>query len=55
MTLWQKGLLIFFISGLINTVLINANVGGIPRELMRLMILMGLAIFIVGLFRRKKG
>lgn len=54
MTLWQLGLLIFLLAGALNAVFINLDIGGIPRELARLSILAGLAIFIVGLIKRKK-
>ena len=54
MTLWQIGLVIFIAAGAINAVLINLQIGGLPRELARLSILTGLVILIVGLFKRKK-
>ena len=54
MTLWQIGLLIFILGGLINTLLMRASVGGLPRELARLSILIGLIVLVVGLFKRKK-
>jgi hypothetical protein len=55
MTLWQIGLIIFIASGVINTVLMNLEIGGILRELTRLSVLVGLVLFAVGLFRRKKA
>ena len=54
MTLWQIGLLVFILGGLMNTVLMKASVGGLPRELSRLSVLVGLVILVVGLFKRKK-
>lgn len=54
MTLWQIGLLIFILGGLVNTILMKAGIGGPLRELSRLSILVGLVILILGLFRRKK-
>lgn len=53
MKLWKKGLLIVIIGGLINTILMKNGIGGIGRELARLSILIGFAIFFIGLFRRK--
>ncbi len=52
MKLWQKGLLVFLIGGIINAVLIKYGVGGIVRELMRLVILAGLGIMIYGFIKR---
>ena len=54
MKLWQIGLILFILAGLINTILINAAIGGLPRELARLSILVGLVLLTVGLVKRKK-
>ena len=54
MKFWQIGLIIFLLAGAVNAVFVNFDVGGLPRELARLSILAGLAIFIVGLIKRKK-
>ncbi len=52
--LWQIGLIVFILGGLINSVLIRAGVGGILRELMRLSVLAGLVLFVIGLIKRSK-
>ncbi len=49
--LWQVGLIVFILGGLVNAVLIRAGIGGLLRELMRLVILSGLGIFIFGLVK----
>lgn len=54
MTLWQIGLLIFILSGIISSFLVHFSIGGPIRELARLSVLIGSVIFIVGLFKRKK-
>ena len=54
MTLWQIGLIIFIAGGVLNAILINLEVGGLFRELTRLLILSGLVIFVIGLITRKK-
>jgi hypothetical protein len=54
MKLWQIGLIVFIAGGAINAVLINLGVGGIPRELVRLSIIVGLGLLIFGLIKRKK-
>ena len=54
MKLWQIGLLVFIVGGLINTVLMNAGIGGLLRELARLSVLVGLVLLAVGLIKRKK-
>lgn len=53
MKLWQKGLLVIVLGGLLNTVFMKAGIGGLLRELSRLSVFVGLAILIVGLVRRK--
>jgi hypothetical protein len=55
MKLWQFGLLIFILSGALNAVFINFDIGGLPRELARLSVLVGLVILVVGVIQRKKG
>lgn len=54
MKLWQIGLIIFILSGIINAIWINLSVGGIIRELTRLSAIVGIFIFFMGLVRRKK-
>ena len=49
--LWQVGLIVFILGGLVIAVLIRAGIGGLLRELMRLVILSGLGIFIFGLVK----
>lgn len=55
MKLQQLGLIVFLLAGAVNAVFINLGVGGIPRELARLSVLIGLGILIFGLMRRKKA
>ncbi len=52
--LWQVGLIIFILVGLINSVLIRAGIGGILRELVRLTVLAGLILFAIGLIKRSR-
>ena len=54
MTLWQIGLLIFILAGAVNAIFINLNLGGLPRELARLSVLIGLGLLVVGLLKRRK-
>lgn len=56
MKLWQKGLIVFIIGLVLNTILMNLGVGGLLRELTRLTAIVGLILLIIGLFsllRRK--
>jgi len=53
MKLWQKGLIVIILGGLLNTVFMRAGIGGILRELSRLSVFVGLAILLIGLIRRK--
>jgi len=55
MKLWQIGLLVFVLAAFLNGVLINFHIGGILRELMRLVVLIGLLTFIIGLMKRTKN
>ena len=55
MTLWQIGLVVFLLAGAVNAVFLNLDIGGLPRELARLSVLVGLVILVVGVIRRKKG
>ena len=55
MTLWQIGFLVFILAGVVNAVFVHFDIGGPLRELARLSILIGLVLFIVGLFKRKKA
>lgn len=55
MTLWQIGLVVFILAGALNAVFVNFDVGGLPRELARLSVLIGLVISVVGVIQRKKG
>ena len=52
MKLWKIGLLTFILGGLLNAVLIKNEIGGIVRELIRLIILTGVALFIGGIARK---
>ncbi len=51
MKLWKIGLLSVIIGGLLNAILIQNDIGGILRELMRFVILSGFAILLVGIFK----
>ena len=53
MTLWQIGLLIFILSGVVNAVLVHFDIGGLIREFIRLLILSGLVTLVIGLVKRK--
>jgi len=53
MKLWQKGLIIFIVGGVINTILIQAEIGGILRELARLSVIVGLGVLVFGLIKKK--
>jgi hypothetical protein len=55
MKLWQLGLLVFVVSGAVNAFFVNSDIGGLPRELARLSIFVGLIILIVGVFKRNHG
>lgn len=53
---WELGLIVILIGSLINGLLIRADVGGLIRELMRLVIIFGIIIFVLGIGRRfRKG
>ena len=52
--LWPIGLLVIILASFINGQLIAHHVGGMLRELTRLMILIGLGIFLYGLFLKFK-
>ena len=54
MKLWQIGLLVVIITSVVNGFLVKYEVGGIIRELARLVILLGLGLLIYGLFKRAK-
>ena len=54
MTLWQIGLVIFLAAGAANALFINLSLGGLPRELARISVLVGLVLLVVGLIKRKK-
>ncbi|HNV86830.1 MAG TPA: hypothetical protein PKL97_07720 [Candidatus Omnitrophota bacterium] len=56
MKLWKMGIFTVVIGGLINAILIQNHIGGFPREGMRLVILIGIFVFLFGLiqaFRKK--
>ena len=56
MKLWKIGILTVILGGLINAILIQNHIGGFPREGMRLVILIGVFVFLFGsirAFRRK--
>ena len=48
---WELGLIIILVGSLINGLLIRAEVGGLIRELMRLVIIFGIIVFILGIVR----
>lgn len=50
----KLGILILIVTGLINAILINSNIGGIVRELVRLTIVAGLATIVFGLLHKRK-
>ncbi len=55
--LWQIGLVVFILGGLVNAIFIHAGIGGLLREIARLTILAGLGILILGIvwnFRKDK-
>lgn len=54
MKLWKKGLIVIVAGIVINTLLMNLGVGGIIRDLVRLSVLVGLGMLLIGLVRRKK-
>lgn len=54
MTLWQIGLLVFILAGVVNAFLVHYSIGGPFRELARLSILSGLVLLVAGLIKRKK-
>lgn len=51
MKLWQIGLIVIFGGACVNGLFVNMGVGGLLREAMRLVIFVGLGIFIFGLVR----
>ena len=51
--LWQIGLALFILGGLLNTVLIKAGIGGIPRELSRFSVLAGVVLLIIALIKKR--
>ena len=53
MKLWQIGLLVFLLAGALNAIFINLSITGLPRELARLSVLVGLVLLVVGLIKRK--
>ena len=56
MKLWHLGLLLVLLASLLNGLLIQYQITGLLREFMRLLILTGLVLFLLGLiqsFRRK--
>ncbi|MFA4982220.1 MAG: hypothetical protein WC592_07130 [Candidatus Omnitrophota bacterium] len=48
----KTGILLFIIGGLINTVLMKNNIVGIPRDLIRLITLIGLMLIPVGVVQK---
>lgn len=46
------GVLLFIFGGLVNTILMKNNITGIPRDLVRLMTLMGLILIPIGIIRK---
>lgn len=55
-SLWAIGLIVVLAGSFINGLLIHYGIGGLPREGMRLVILIGIFVFLFGLiqsFRKK--
>lgn len=52
--LWVIGLIVVLVGSLLNGILIRGGIGGVIRELMRLVILAGVFLLIFGLIRRSK-
>lgn len=52
--LWIIGLTVVLAGSFINGLLIRNDIGGLPRESMRLLILIGIGIFIFGIIKRFK-
>ena len=52
--LWLAGLIVILIGAFINGLLIRNNITGLPREGMRLIILIGIGVFIFGIFKTIK-
>lgn len=52
--LWPIGLIVVVVGSFINGLLIRNDIGGLPREGMRLIVLIGIGIFIFGLFKALK-
>lgn len=50
--LWLIGLILVVAASVINGQLISHQIGGIIRDLFRLLILIGLALFLIGMFQK---
>ena len=55
MKLWQVGLLLVISGSCVNGLLVTRGIHGLSREGMRLLILTGIVLFIVGLVKSKKN
>jgi hypothetical protein len=54
MKLWQTGLIVLILGWLVNTAFMQAGIGGILRELARLITIIGLILLVIGLLRRNR-
>jgi len=52
--LFLKGLIVFGIGFLANAVFLLLSIGGLLRELSRLMVIIGMALAVIGLFIKRK-
>lgn len=53
MKLWQVGLIIVLVGSLTNGLLVSFNIGGLVREGMRLVIIIGMGLLVFGLIKKK--
>ncbi len=53
MKLWHIGLIILLVSLLISVLLVHAEIGGLIRDLFRILTLAGLVLLIYGLIKHK--
>ena len=52
--LWLIGLIVVLVASFINGLLIRNDISGLPREGMRLIILIGIGVLIFGIFKALK-
>jgi len=53
MTLWKKGLIVLVVGIVLNSILVSLGVGGLLRELTRLISLVGIVVTVIGLIVKK--